>query len=85
MRIHQALARGIEDIPLGISMIWMLSRLQHANACLAQVLLPENPATDVSDEVFKRTPADVKAMYLAARRKQEQGQVWTAPAVYCSC
>ena len=51
---------------------------------LAQVLLPENPATDVSDEVFRRTPADVKAMYLAARRKQEQGQVRTAPAVYDS-
>ncbi len=42
-----------------------------------QVLLPENPSTEVSEEVFKRTPADVRAAYLAARKKQEQGQVLT--------
>lgn len=44
---------------------------------IMQVLLPENLSTEVSEEVFKRTPADVRATYLAARKMQEQGQVLT--------
>jgi hypothetical protein len=59
-----------------------LDRLHHATMYLTQVLLPDNPAADVSDEVFRRTPAEVKAAYLAARRKQELGQVRLALTCY---
>lgn len=40
-----------------------------------QVVLPAEPSAAVSEEVFRRTPAEVRTAYSAARKKMEQGQM----------
>lgn len=46
-----------------------------------QVLLPSAPngREEVADWVFKRTPAELKAAMLEARRKREQSEVSPQP------
>jgi UBX domain-containing protein 6 len=40
-----------------------------------QVLLPISPDIEVSEELFQRTPADLKQEYLRARQRLEQNEV----------
>lgn len=64
-----------ERSDLGNAAASPLSKLSMPVDRETQVILPMESSAAISEEIFRRTPAEVKASYLASRKKMEQSQM----------